>query len=243
MNRPTVFSLVGPFAVGGLLLAAVTFIGVPALVARAVTPLVALMLLAPPCVFLPLAGWGWWSLRRERSPRPLAGLASSDERALGDLAARLWLQKPTRQDWLAGIGGIVAIVLLTGPLALLAGKLGLAIHPPGIPPPPALTRETFWVVGVWLVYWPINMLGEELVWRGVLLPRMEARFGARAWLLNAASWFLFHLSFGPGNILVLIPTLAIVPLIVQRRRNVWLGVLLHATPSLPGFIAMAFGAA
>jgi hypothetical protein len=71
---------------------------------------------------------------------------------------------------------------------------------------------------------------------------MVARFRSHAWVVNALLWFAFHLAFGPGNLIVLIPTLAIVPWIVQRRRNVWLGVLLHATPSLPGFIAMALGA-
>jgi membrane protease YdiL (CAAX protease family) len=117
------------------------------------------------------------------------------------------------------------------------------MHPPGVPPPAALTRETLWFVAVWLLSWPSNMLGEELTWRAVVLPRMEAYFGQKAWLLNAALWLVFHLAFGPGNLLVLLPTLAIVPWVTQRRRNAWLGLVLHATLSLPGFIAMALGAA
>ncbi len=226
-SRPTLLEMMAPFLLGGVAVATVVFVGVPGLAARGVEPLVGWMCLAPPFVFLPLVAWGWWSVLQEKPD---------------DLAARLWLRRPSRQDWLAALAGIGAIVVLSAPLAWLAGKLGLAIHPLTVPSPPPLTRETLWVIGVWLVYWPINMLGEEFVWRGVLLPRTEARLGSRAWALNAASWFLFHLSFGPGNLLVLLPTLAIVPWVVQRRRNVWLGVVLHATPSLPGFIAMALGA-
>ena len=65
---------------------------------------------------------------------------------------------------------------------------------------------------------------------------------SRAWLVNAGLWFVFHLAFGPGNLLVLTPTITIVPWVVQRRKNTWLGVLLHAALSLPGFIAMGLGA-
>ena len=88
-----------------------------------------------------------------------------------------------------------------------------------------------------------NILGEELVWRGVSLPRMEARLGERAWALNAALWGAFHSSFGVGNLLALLPTLTLVPWIAQRRRNTWLAVLLHAGLSGPGFVALALGLA
>jgi membrane protease YdiL (CAAX protease family) len=75
----------------------------------------------------------------------------------------------------------------------------------------------------------------------VLLPRKEVRYGASARQLNAVLWGLFHLAFGPGNLLVLIPPLILVPLIVQRPRNIWLAVLLHAGLSGPGFVALALG--
>jgi membrane protease YdiL (CAAX protease family) len=226
-SRPTSFWLVAPFLLGSVAVAVVVFVGVPLTAARGMEPLVAWMLLAPPLVFLPLAALGGWLLRTE-------------DRA--NLVARLWLGRPRPRDWFVGCAGVLAIVALTAPLAWLAARAGLAIHPVTITPPRALTSDTLWMIGVWLVYWPINILGEEFVWRSVLLPRMVARFGSRAWLVNAALWFVFHLSFGPGNLIVLIPTLAIVPWVVQRRQNAWLGVLLHATPSLPGFVAMALGA-
>lgn len=98
-----------------------------------------------------------------------------------------------------------------------------------------------WMVAVWAVYWPINLLAEELVWRGVVLPRMEARVGSWAWLLNGAAWGVVHLGFGPGNLIVLLPTLIVVPLVAQRRRSVWLAVALHAALSGPGFVALALG--
>ena len=77
---------------------------------------------------------------------------------------------------------------------------------------------------LWAVYWPFNILGEEFVWRGVILPRMEARFQTRAWCWNAALWTTFHVGFGAGNILVVGPALLLVPFLSQRRRSTWLGV-------------------
>lgn len=216
-----------PFAVAAVVLAKLTFIWVPILHAQGLPPLVAFMLLAPPFIFFPLIVFSACVLWSERP---------------ADLIARLWLQRPTRRDWYAGLIGGVTIAVSSAALAVFARAMALPIHPPTIPPLQPITSERLWIVGLWLFYWPLNILGEELAWRCVLLPRMELRFGRHAWAVNAALWFCFHLAFGPGNLLVLMPTLALVPYIVQRRRNAWLGVLLHAVLSLPGFVAMALGA-
>jgi membrane protease YdiL (CAAX protease family) len=119
--------------------------------------------------------------------------------------------------------------------------LGLNPNPPFARDVRALTADRVWMVGVWALYWPCNILGEEFIWRGVLLPRMEAWIGARAWLINALAWGVFHAAFGAGNVLVLLPTLLLVPLVAQRRRSTWLAVLMHASLSLPGFVVLALG--
>lgn len=217
---------VAPFLFGSLLVASVVFAGVPTLAARGVEPLGAWMLLSVPLVFGPILSYGLALVRSEDVPR---------------LAARLRLRALSRRDLQWASYGALAIVGLSAPLALVAQALGLAVHPPTIPAPPGIHRETLWMVGVWFVYWPINILGEELVWRGVVLPRMEQRFGSGAWLVNAALWFAFHLAFGPGNLLVLVPTLLVVPYATQRTGNTWVGVILHAVLSGPGFAAMALG--
>jgi hypothetical protein len=35
----------------------------------------------------------------------------------------------------------------------------------------------------------LNIVGEEFVWRGVVLPRQEVAFGGRAWLVNGVLLF------------------------------------------------------
>ena len=83
----------------------------------------------------------------------------------------------------------------------------------------------------------------RILWRGVVLPRQEATFGRWAWAVHGAGWFMFHLPFGAAILLTLWPMLFILPYVVQRRRNSWIGVIVHAGLNGPGFIAVAFGAA
>jgi membrane protease YdiL (CAAX protease family) len=220
---------VAPFLLAGVVLAKLTFVWVPILHAQGLEPLVAFMLLAPAFLFFPLILFSACVLWIER---PCSA---------ANLVARLWLQRPTRSDWRVAAIGAVSIAVFSAALALLAGALSLPVHPPTIPPLHPITHDRLWIVGLWFFYWPLNIVSEELAWRSVLLPRMEMALGRHAWALNAALWFCFHLAFGPGNLLVLTPTIALVPYVVQRRRNAWLGVLLHAVLSLPGFVAMASG--
>lgn len=83
------------------------------------------------------------------------------------------------------------------------------------------------LLATWVVFFAFNILGEELFWRGYILPRQELAFGSRAWMINGALWALFHLSFGWSLLLMLLPLLFVAPWPVQRRRNVWLGIILH----------------
>jgi membrane protease YdiL (CAAX protease family) len=215
------------FAVGGLLVLVVIRAGVPAVAATGLDPFIAWMLLAAPFVFTPILGLGWLVLRSEGQ--------SFSKPALVD---RLRLHRPTGRDWLWTAAGIVAIGAASAAMMALCNRLGLDIDPFHRTPRP---WSSAWVVALWLVYWPLNIWGEELVWRGVLLPRMESALGARAWLANALLWAAFHTGFGIGNILVVSPTLVLVPLLAQRRRSTWVAVALHAGLSLPGMVGIALG--
>jgi Type II CAAX prenyl endopeptidase Rce1-like len=45
----------------------------------------------------------------------------------------------------------------------------------------------------------LNILGEEFLWRGVVLPRQEVAFGRRAWVVNGILWLLFQGSSSPNR--------------------------------------------
>jgi membrane protease YdiL (CAAX protease family) len=230
MREPEASSLLPDlvlFLGGGCLVASLVRWGVPALSARGVEPLAAWMLLAIPLLFAPLLACGAMILRSERR-RPA-------------WSERLRLRAPSAADWRWGMLGLLGVTSGSAAMFRLCLELGLDPNPPFARDVQPLLGGRLWVLALWTVYWPLNILGEELVWRGISLPRMEARLGSRAWILNAALWGAFHIPFGPGNLLVLLPTLLVVPWIAQRRRNTWLAVLLHAGLSGPGFVALALG--
>jgi len=215
------------FVLGSTLQFATVYLAIPRLTGAGVESIAAWMLLAIPLIFIPLIACGIILLRAERGA--------------GDWRSRLRLQRPSARDWLWGVGGVVGIAIGSAVAFWTCASLGLDPDPPfarGVQP---VTADRWWLVALWAVYWPFNILGEEFIWRGVLLPRMEERFGRMAWIVNGALWGIFHAAFGPGNNLVLVPTLLLVPLVAQLRRNTWLAVLMHGALSLPAFVSLALG--
>jgi membrane protease YdiL (CAAX protease family) len=218
------------FLGGAVLQFLVVYWAVPRLSAGLqIDKMAAWMVLSPMLIFLPIVGSGLFRLRRERF--------------VGSWRDRLWLRRPTGRDWAWGAAALVAVGVASGAAFAVCGVLELDSHPPFAREFESMTADRAWMIALWVVYWPINILSEELVWRGVILPRMQERIGRYAWLLNAVLWGGFHVAFGLGNLIVLAPTLLLVPWIAQRRRNTWLAVLLHAGLSGPGFVALALGLA
>jgi membrane protease YdiL (CAAX protease family) len=185
------------------------------------------MILSIPLIFLPIILCGLLLLRSANNAK--------------NWRERLRLRRLSSQDWLWSVVGLIGIGLGSWIALKLCTTLGLNPQPPFARNLQPWIGNRVWMFGLWVVYWPINILGEELVWRGVLLPRMETYMGNLAWLFNAFLWGIFHLAFGIGNLVVLLPTLMIVPLIAQRQKSTWIAILLHAGLSGPGFLAIALG--
>src|SRR5258707_2648275 len=88
--------------------------------------------------------------------------------------------------------------------------------------------------GAWWipVYYAVVMLvcnigGEELWWRGYVLPRQELAFGAAAWVVHGILWSAFHLFMQPtlwDTVRMAITGLAL-SFIAQRTRNTWPGII------------------
>jgi membrane protease YdiL (CAAX protease family) len=218
------------FAGAGLLLYVATHLLIPALAgATGVEPIAFWFLVGGLSVFAPLVAVGVFLLRREESPH-------------APWRTRLRFRRMDRGDWVWAMGALVIVVLLTGmvqtTLGLLAPESGVG---PGFMTLEPLSSGRYWILAAWLPFWVLNIMGEEFLWRGVMLPRQEAALGDRAWLANAVGWTLFHLAFGWHLLLLLLPILLILPYVVQRRRNSWVGVVVHAGLNGPGFLAVAFG--
>ena len=79
---------------------------------------------------------------------------------------------------------------------------------------------------VYFLGWILNIVGEELWYRGWMLPRQEASFGNKAWIVNAVM-FTFQHTFQPWNMLAMLPGSLFVCYAVQRRKKTWLSILWH----------------
>lgn len=155
---------------------------------------------------------------------------------------RLRFRRMNFGDWAWGIGGIVVIGLCSYiVMVILARVAGPVDHQPPFMKFEPLTRGRYWVLGVWFVYWIFNIMGEEVLWRGVVLPRQEISFGKYAWVMHGSCWGVFHVAFGWQLLITLLPIIFIQSFIVQKRKNSWIGVLIHAGINGPGFIAISLG--
>jgi membrane protease YdiL (CAAX protease family) len=155
---------------------------------------------------------------------------------------RLRFRKMNKADWLWSLFSVISIgVLSLAIIKLLESILGkVESHPPFMYFEP-LTPGRYWILLLWIPYWILNMMGEEVLWRGVILPKQEIVFGKKSWLIQGIFWGVFHIAFGWQILLTLVPILFILPYVVQRRRNSWIGVVVHAVINAPSFLAISFG--
>lgn len=114
-------------------------------------------------------------------------------------------------------------------LSLLSGYLlnllGLLVYQKiGFWPPDAdipLTNIPFMILVL-----VINIIAEELWWRGYILPRQELEHGKLAFLVNGVLWSLFHMFKWWAVPLMLLRTW-MEPLVVQRTKNTTPAIFMH----------------
>jgi len=155
---------------------------------------------------------------------------------------RLRFRKVTGKDLAWSVAGLV-IVGITSMMIMkvMEMAIGKFDHSPPFMAFEPLSGGRYWLLLVWLPYWILNIMGEEFLWRGVLLPRQEVAFGRYAWLINGTGWGIFHIAFGWQLLITLIPLIFIQSYIVQKTRNSWVGVIMHGGLNGPAFLAICFG--
>ena len=162
-------------------------------------------------------------------------------RSLGSLRKRLRVNTLNGGDVIWTIGGLFAIATATASILALARYIDPAFRPS----PWFLLQPPGWhasIFAAWIPLFVSNILGEELCWRGYLLPRQEAALGRTAWVPNGLLWCLFHWSFGWPILVTLLPMTLLLPWIVQRRQNTTVGIVIHSLFNAAGFILVTSGA-
>lgn len=160
---------------------------------------------------------------------------------------RLWLTRPTSKDWLWAISGALVILIATAIIMYVSDLASRALlNKPFQTSPPFMHFEPlhsgqYWILLVWVFFFFFNIMGEELMWRGYLLAGISEKYPRRAWLYNAVFWLMFHIPFGYELMIMVLPTFFLVPYLVQKRKNTWIGIIIHASLNGPGFILVSLG--
>jgi membrane protease YdiL (CAAX protease family) len=171
-------------------------------------------------------------------------IPATDKKAIME---RLWLTRPSAKDWLWTIAGTILILISTGVILLVAGWISMNYFGKPFQTSPSfmhfepLLPSQYWILAVWIIFFFFNIFGEEILWRGYLLAGMSERYPGTAWLYNAVFWMMFHIPFGYELMVMVLPTFFLIPYLVQKRKNTWIGIIIHAGLNGPGFILVALG--
>jgi membrane protease YdiL (CAAX protease family) len=160
------------------------------------------------------------------------------------VSQRIWLQTPRdpktdqpnpRLLWWA-LPGLLFSFVLVG--MFIGGYLDapMAWLFPALQPAPFMDitqlaspefKGQWWLLGVTLVAVILNyFLGEELIFRGILLPKMQGVFGKYDWVANAVLFGLYHLHKPWIMLSTIIGSLGMTwP--TRRFRSYWMGVIVH----------------
>jgi membrane protease YdiL (CAAX protease family) len=112
-----------------------------------------------------------------------------------------------------------------------------ALQPPSFADTARLASPEFhdqwWVLGIALVSFLFNyFLGEELLFRGILLPKMQGVFGKYDWVANAVLFGFYHV-----HLVWNLPSIIVANLAyswpARRFRSSWMAVIVHGVEGIP----------
>jgi membrane protease YdiL (CAAX protease family) len=241
MNQYTLWQILGIWAMAALPMALLSWVVAPAIIPYSpLHPSITYWLLM-------IAGMAWqFIVSLVIIYRELGTLRWSAIRQ------RTWLQTPRdpRTDqpnprlfwWLlpailfAGLVGFGLAGYLEAPIAWLFPALRPAMYMDMAPMASPEFQGQWWLLGVVLVSFIFNyFLGEEFLFRGILLPKMQGVFGRYDWVANSVLFGLYHLH-KPWSILgnIVMDLGATWP--ARRFRSTWMAIIVHAAVS---FITLA----
>ena len=82
-----------------------------------------------------------------------------------------------------------------------------------------------------------TVLGEELLFRGLLLPRMKGVFGKYDWVANGVLFPIYHLH-QPWTIPTALVDIFALAYPSRRFQSAWMGIIVHSTQSVFFFIVL-----
>jgi membrane protease YdiL (CAAX protease family) len=151
-----------------------------------------------------------------------------------------------RRLWLWVILFLIASVVYDLAITPSVDKLWVSIFPFLAEPPgynfdvifesPEIVQRlvgAWWFLGLFVVMSVFNtFLGEELLFRGVLLPKMEGVFGKWSWLANGVLFGLYHVHMPWAILQNVISGPFVLAFPSWRFRSTWMAVIVHSAQSV-----------
>ena len=172
----------------------------------------------------------------------VAGLVSYEQQSLrwSRIRPALWLQSP-RSPRTGRVGGWTWLVVLPLIAAFTVHNLGLNLpHPVSYDVSKFLStaagKSMFhgswgWFALVVTMGIFNTVLGEELLFRGLLLPRMNGAFGDRDWVANGVLFAAYHVHI-PWTIPVNLLDTLLISYPTKRFRSAWIGIAVHSAETV-----------
>jgi membrane protease YdiL (CAAX protease family) len=149
-----------------------------------------------------------------------------------------------KKDWAYSIIGLLLVFILTGIIFAVSTLLNkyfqvaplsttpwfMEIHP--------FKGSDKLLLLIWFPMFLFNIIGEEILWRGYIQKRLKIKY---SWIICSLLWLMFHLPFGIDLLIMLIPTILIIPYIFNKTQNTLVGIFIHGIYNGPIFIAVALG--
>ena len=184
------------------------------------------------------------------------------------LEGRPWSMRAFRErmrlgrfDWRLGVWGLAigAYSLFVNPLVVKIfeplAKVRLYTAPPefmtvmgsitGASAFLGMQTSGNWLLLLWGISCLIilNIFGEELWWRGYILPRQELANGRWAWVVNGVLWAAFHIFYHTTlfSFVSYVPGCCLLAYVAQRTRSTWPGVIGHTLGNIMFLVFLARG--
>ncbi|MDQ5810000.1 MAG: CPBP family intramembrane metalloprotease [Actinomycetota bacterium] len=96
----------------------------------------------------------------------------------------------------------------------------------------ARLEGAWWFFALYVIFAAFNsILGEEFLFRGVLLPKMEGVFGRGSWVANGILFGFYHVH-QPWGILNSVLTGLLYSFSAYRFRSTWMSIILHSAQNV-----------
>ncbi len=179
--------------------------------------------------------WSWVGLKVRFRLQPIRGRDWLWTAALVVSVAVYYLLHQTFSRWLASLPPFTPPATLPALLDPRATSMGLPTDLLGVP----LTGN-WWVIAAYIVLLSFNIFGEELWWRGYILPRQELAHGQYTWLVHGTLWALLHV-FWKWDVLAIWPGALFLSYVAYRLKNTTPAIVAHWTQNGIALLALVLG--